>query len=121
MDFARRPVAQRLVGTLLVVEPEVGRQARLQFGDSLIILNVNVFVFHAPPEPFHEHVVQRTPPTVPAHRDPGRLQPAGVLREVNCEPWSVLKTSGRPRSNASSNASRQNRTSSGFDSRHDST
>src|SRR5438552_19102598 len=41
--------------------------------------------------------------------------------EVNCTPWSVLNTSGQPRRNASSNASRQNSTSSVFDSRHDST
>jgi len=36
---------------------------------------------------------------------------------VNCTPWSVLKTSGLPRSNASSNRSRQNSPSSVFDSR----
>src|SRR6266436_9016342 len=41
--------------------------------------------------------------------------------DVNCTPWSVLNTSGQPRLNASSNASRQNSTSSVFDSRHDST
>jgi hypothetical protein len=40
---------------------------------------------------------------------------------VNWEPWSVLKISGRPRASAASNASRQNRPSSVFDSRHDST
>ena len=42
-------------------------------------------------------------------------------RDVNCDPWSVLKISGRPRDNASSSASRQNPTSIVFDSRHDST
>jgi len=42
-------------------------------------------------------------------------------RDVNCDPWSVLKISGRPCDNASSSASRQNRTSIVFDSRHDST
>src|ERR1051325_6682081 len=42
--------------------------------------------------------------------------------DVNCTPWSVLNTSGQPpRHNASSNASRQNSTSSVFDNRHDST
>src|SRR5277367_286597 len=41
--------------------------------------------------------------------------------DVNCTPWSVLNTSGQPRPSASSNASRQNATSSVFDSRHDST
>lgn len=38
--------------------------------------------------------------------------------DVNCTPWSVLNTSGQPRLNASSNASKQNSVSSVFDSRH---
>ena len=37
---------------------------------------------------------------------------------VNCTPWSVLNTSGRPRLNASSSISRQNEPSSVLDSRH---
>jgi hypothetical protein len=41
---------------------------------------------------------------------------------VNCEPWSVLKISGRPkRANASSRASMQNAVSIVFDSRQAST
>src|SRR5581483_1889091 len=42
-------------------------------------------------------------------------------RDVNWDPWSVLKISGRPIVSASSNASKQNRPSSVFDNRHDST
>src|SRR5215217_9718159 len=42
-------------------------------------------------------------------------------RDVNCDPWSVLNTSGLPRDNASSSASEQNPPSSVFDSRHEST
>src|SRR5580658_11190219 len=54
------------------------------------------------------------------------LAPAAFNRsvndtDVNCTPWSVLNTSGQPRLSASSKASRQNSTSSVFDSRHDST
>ena len=30
-------------------------------------------------QPLHEHIVQRPPPTIPAHRDPSLLQAAGVL------------------------------------------
>jgi hypothetical protein len=41
-------------------------------------------------------------------------------REVNCDPWSVLKISGWPLLSASSRASRQNPTSIVFDSRHSS-
>ncbi len=36
---------------------------------------------------------------------------------VNCPPWSVLNTSGRPRLNASSSIARQNDPSRVFDSR----
>src|SRR5512135_494968 len=67
------------MGTLLVVEPEVGPQPRLQLWHTLILLDVYVFVFHAPPQPLYEHVVQRPPPPVPAHRNPGLLQAVGVL------------------------------------------
>src|SRR5271167_778547 len=54
------------------------------------------------------------------------LAPAASSRpvkdaDVNCTPWSVLNTSGQPWLNDSSNASRQNTTSSVFDSRHDKT
>ena len=79
IDLARGRVVQRLVKTFLVVELEVGRQARLQIHNMLRIFDLDILVFHAPPQPLHEDVVQRTPPTVPAHRDPSRLQPAGVL------------------------------------------
>src|ERR1700689_3846604 len=41
--------------------------------------------------------------------------------DVNCTPWSVLNTSGQPRLNASSNASRQNPTSNVFDNFQEST
>src|SRR5947208_16188661 len=54
------------------------------------------------------------------------LAPAASSRpvndaDVNCTPWSVLNTSGQPRLSASSNASRQNSTSSVFDNFQEST
>src|SRR5262249_23414355 len=49
MDLPRSPIAQGLMGTHLVVEPEVGRQARLQLRHYIIVINVDVFVFYAPP------------------------------------------------------------------------
>src|SRR5262245_15724358 len=70
IDLGRSPIAQRLMGTLLVVEAEVRRQARLQLRHNFIVIYVDVLVFHAPPQPLHEYVVQRPPPTVPAYRDP---------------------------------------------------
>src|SRR3979409_1286143 len=54
------------------------------------------------------------------------LAPAASSRpvkdaDVNCTPWSVLNTSGQPWPNDSSNASRQNSTSSVFDNFQEST
>jgi hypothetical protein len=79
VHLGRGPIAQRLMGPLLVVEPEVDRQTRFQLGHQLIVFEVDFFLFDAPPQPLHEYVVQRPPPTVPAHLDPGLLQPLGVL------------------------------------------
>jgi hypothetical protein len=33
------------MGAIRVIEPEVGRQARLQLADSLITINVDILVF----------------------------------------------------------------------------
>src|SRR5262245_12703428 len=79
IDLAWGPVSERLMATLLVAEPEIGLQARDQLGSPLVVLDVDVLVFHTPPQPLHEHVVRRPPTPVPAHRDPGLLQAAGVI------------------------------------------
>src|SRR5271165_6532678 len=86
VDLPGYPITERLMGAILVVEPEVGRQARLKLRNSFIIFDVDVFVFNAPPEPLHEDVVQRPPTTVPAHRDPRLLQAAGVLSRRELRP-----------------------------------
>src|SRR3954453_9175539 len=78
VDLAGSAVVERLMRALLVVEPEVGRQARHQFGDKIIRSNVDVLVFHTPPESLDEHIVRRPPPTVHAHRHTRLLQAAGV-------------------------------------------
>src|SRR5262245_30815068 len=64
---------------LLVVGPQVSRQARSPFRDPITVFNVNIFVFHTPPRTLREHVVQRPPPTVLTHGDTGLLQAAGVV------------------------------------------
>src|SRR3954465_13942567 len=62
VDLTGRTVVERLMRALLAVEPEVGRQARHQFGDEFIRFNVDILVFYTPPEPLDEHIVQRPPP-----------------------------------------------------------
>src|SRR5579864_6776198 len=101
IDLSRSPIAQGLMGTLLVVEPEIGCQARLQLRHLLMLRNVDVIVFYAPPQPFDEHVVQRTPPPVLAHRDPGLLQTAVVfLRRELCAPTIILAVLGHQKTGA---------------------
>src|SRR5207237_6717171 len=53
-----RPVVQRLVQPLLVVEREVVPQPTLQFRHPLVAVQVDVFILHAPPETLHDDVVQ---------------------------------------------------------------
>src|SRR6516164_1057271 len=48
IDLGWSPIAQGLMGTLFIVEPEVGRQARLQLRHRFIVLDVDVFVFDRP-------------------------------------------------------------------------
>ena len=109
------------MGTLLIGEPEVGPQARLSLWYAFIVLNVYVFVFHAPPQSLHEHGVQRTPRPSRLTAIPASSQRLVESRAVNCEPWSVLTIAGRPIDSASSRTSRQNGPSRVFDSRHEST
>ncbi len=77
VDCSRRPVRERLVRTLLIVEREVPPQTRAQLRRPFVAVQVDVLVFHTPPQPFHEHVVQTPTATIPAHRSSGRLHTAG--------------------------------------------
>ena len=52
---------------LTVVKPEVFSQASDGLGRVLVIVQVDLFVFDAAPEPFDEDVVQRT--ASPVHTD----------------------------------------------------
>ena len=51
------PIVECLMGAILVVEPEVGRQARHQLRNQSIVFDVDILVFNTPPESLHEHVV----------------------------------------------------------------
>jgi hypothetical protein len=60
-------VIERLMKPLTVVKPEVFSQASDGLGRVLVIVQVDLFVFDAAPEPFDEDVVQRT--ASPVHTD----------------------------------------------------
>ena len=66
-SLRRHPVIQALVRPILVVEGEVLVQAGEQRGYGLILLEVDIFVFDATPEPFHEDIVEA--PTASIHTD----------------------------------------------------
>ena len=63
----RHPVIQALVRPFLVVEGEVLVQAGEQRGYRLILLEVDIFVFDAAPEPFDKEIVEA--PTASIHTD----------------------------------------------------
>src|SRR5262249_56769407 len=77
IDLRRSPIAQRLVRTRVVVEDEVPAQSTSQFGNFFVSSDIDVFVFHRPPQTFDKDVVQSPPPTIHAHRHSGGFQPPG--------------------------------------------
>ncbi len=57
----RRPVAQRLMRPLPVVETEPSADAPARLDHRAIRLDENLFVFQASPKPLDEDVVQKPP------------------------------------------------------------
>src|SRR5438445_13801645 len=60
VHLVRRLVIQSLMKTFAVVEPKVILQSLINFVHRGVILEVNVFVLHTPPQPFDERVVERS-------------------------------------------------------------
>ncbi len=51
----------------LIVEGHVARHPLLGVGDGLIGMEIDLFIFEAPPQPFDEHIIP--PPLRPIHTD----------------------------------------------------
>lgn len=103
--FVRRPVAQRLMQPLFIVELKIGRKAGPDFGDRPVFAKINLLVFHGLPESFDKDVVVH--PARPSMLIP---MPSLSKRVVNsslvyCGPWSVLKIPGLEIRSARSSAS----------------
>ena len=77
IDYIRGAVVQRLVCSFRVVKHKVFRQPELRFRHGGIASQIYVFVLDAPPEPFHEYIVQCTAAAVHADADAVRLEHAG--------------------------------------------
>src|SRR6266511_6356721 len=69
IHVSRRSIIQPLVIAFLVVEPKVLPQARLSGAYIRVVLDIDLFVLHAPPQPFHEDVVEHPAPAI--HADSG--------------------------------------------------
>src|ERR1700722_7646026 len=73
-SHARRPITQRLMRPLLVVEREPAANAPPRLDHRAIRLGKHFFIFEAPPQPIDEDVVQKPPLTVHADAHPRGLQ-----------------------------------------------
>lgn len=60
-------VVQRRVRSSLVVERQVSVQPVLCFADAVVGMEIHLFVFPAPPEPFDEYVIP--PAALAIHAD----------------------------------------------------
>ena len=62
-----RGVVQRRVRSSLIVERQVSFQPVLCFADAVVGMQIHLFVFDTPPEPFDEYVI--TPAALAIHAD----------------------------------------------------
>src|SRR5215204_3687823 len=67
VDFRRRAVAQGLVPPLIIIEGEVATQSGPRFPRAGVLMQVDLLVFHAAPQPLGEDVVQRPPASIHAN------------------------------------------------------
>src|ERR1700733_16143871 len=70
----RRPIPQRLRGSLVVVKRDPPANAPARLDHRAIRLGENLFIFKAAPQPFDEDVVEKPPLTVHADPHPHSLQ-----------------------------------------------
>jgi hypothetical protein len=50
--------------SLMVIEIEVALKPQHRFRDMLIIMKINLFILHAPPETFDKDIVERSPTSI---------------------------------------------------------
>jgi len=104
----RGAVAERLVWPSVVVNSDPFGDSSARLATIWVAFRTDVFVLQAAPQLLDEHVVQRPRPPIEIWT-PARSSVLVKLMLVNWLPWSVLKTSGRPkRASASSSAETQN-------------
>jgi len=74
-------VVRGLMKAFLVVPVEIDRQAFFCFGDTRVIVEIDLFLFHRSPETFQKGVIQGSPPPIHTDSDGMGLQ---KIDEVLC-------------------------------------
>ncbi len=68
VNLNRRQVIQRLMWSLRVVESEIFAQPLSGGSPIVVVVDIDILVFHASPQPLDKDIIQRPPP--PVHTDP---------------------------------------------------
>ena len=74
VNLFRRTIAQALMKALPIVEPEISLQPVTRLLHRLITVEINLFVFHRSPQPFHKNVVKGSASPIHADPDPRALK-----------------------------------------------
>lgn len=114
----RGPVAQDLMGSLVVVEPKGVVKSPLGLEDVGAGLQLHLVVRHRPPQPLHEDMPEYRPFPSILILTPRSCRTAVNAQLVNWRHWSVLKTIGWPLPGASSSTPAQEPFSRVLDSFH---
>ena len=93
IGFAGRRIAERRVRSAFVVKMEVGVELGVGIDQRAVAFEVNLLVFHTPPQPFDEHVVQT--PALAIHRQL-HVQRQERLRKLGRGELAALVLCGAP-------------------------
>lgn len=63
----------------LIVEGHAARHPLLGVADSLVEMEIDLFIFETPPQPLHEHTVPPTPGPIHTHLNVVTVQESGKL------------------------------------------
>ena len=88
MNRAWRPIVQRLVWSLLIVEPQPAADTLTGFGHRTIRFDIHLLVFQAAPQPLDKNVVQKSPFAV--HADPHALARKPVQERGAGKPHALI-------------------------------
>jgi hypothetical protein len=106
---------------LMIVKVEVRPQAaNCRFG-RLILVQIDLLIFDASPQPRHKDIVQGPAPSIHTHLNACGLQAAGKIAAGKLRAWIAMKDLWLGCLESRSNASTQHPTASVMDTAHDTT